>query len=160
MEANFPEDSETTPLRIVTAGKDGSINVWKVLGDIAAAGEDRLSFVAEAQIDEPLSKVKWLNDKTILASSTYGNLFQLKLEKDDQRAEFVSRPKLLFTTEHEVAIWDFTVLSVATQQTMQVWLAEDSGKVTELSLGADLQITGTKTTHVSLHRPQSFQEDR
>ena len=113
MEANSAEDSEAVPLRVVTAGKDGSINVWKILGDSTATGEDRLSFVADSNIDEPLSKVKWINGKNLLAVTTYGNLYLLKLEKDAQSAEFVSRAKLLYKTEHEVAIWDFAMHCVA-----------------------------------------------
>ena len=34
-------------------------------------------YVADALIDEPLTKVRWLTDKTILAATVNGNLYAL-----------------------------------------------------------------------------------
>ena len=42
-----------------------------------------LNYVADKQLNEPLTKAKWLTDKTILVATTFGNLYALQLSKDD-----------------------------------------------------------------------------
>lgn len=54
--------------------------------------------------------------------------------------ECLSKPKLIISTEHGVAIWDLTIFSSGSSS-YEVWLAEDSGKVTQLSFDATLQLT-------------------
>jgi len=82
VEANTAESTEAAPVRIVTASKDGTIYVWRINSE-ADEDDDKLSYVSDFVLDEPLSKVKWLNEKTIIATTTYGNVYMLKLERDD-----------------------------------------------------------------------------
>ena len=114
---------------MLTASKDGSIYVWAILGD-STDPDDRLSYVADYNIEEPLTRAKWLTPTCILATTTHGNLYSLELSKDSQNAECLSRPKLVYSTDHEVAIWDVAVLNANGASKFEVWLAEDSGKVT------------------------------
>jgi len=72
----------------------------------------------------------------------------LKMEKDDQGVDCLSRSRLIFTTQHAVAIWDLAVLNT-TSTNLEVWLAEDSGKITQLNFDGDLTLSETKTVHVS-----------
>jgi len=65
----------------LTASKDGAIYIWSL--GAGAADEDMLTYVADVMLDEPLTKVRWLTNDRILASTTHGNLYQLKLGKDD-----------------------------------------------------------------------------
>lgn len=46
-------------MRVLTASKDGSIYVWAVNGESSGA-DDKLTYIADVEIEEPLSKVKWL----------------------------------------------------------------------------------------------------
>ena len=47
-----------------------------------------------------------------------------------------------------MSIWDIAVLNIA--QTLQVWLAEDSGKVTQLTFNTEThEIINTQTVYVS-----------
>ena len=68
-------------MRVLSASKDGTVYVWNILGD-SANPEDRLSYVADYNLDEPLTKVKWLSHTCMLASTTNGNLYSLELIKD------------------------------------------------------------------------------
>ena len=47
----------------------------------------------------------------MIAATEHGNVYALKVEKDDQGIEYIERPTLVYTTEHEVVIWDLTVLN-------------------------------------------------
>ena len=78
VEANAAESTEAVPLRIVSASKDGSIYVWRINNE-AADDEEKLTYVSDFVIDEPLSKAKWLNERSILATTTHGNVYILKL---------------------------------------------------------------------------------
>lgn len=146
VEASAPESTEAAPVRVVTASKDGTIYVWSILGD-SCDPDERLFYVADYALDEPLSKVKWLTPTQILAATTHGNLYALELTKDAQNVECLSRPKLVYTTAHDVSIWDLTVFSKAPK--FEVWLAEDSGKVTQLTLESNMQVAASQTVHVS-----------
>jgi len=55
--------------------------VWSL--GVGAPDEDKLVYVADVMLDEPLTKVRWLANDRILASTTHGNVYQLKLDKDD-----------------------------------------------------------------------------
>jgi len=107
-----------------------------------------MTFIADSWIDEPLTKAKWLTDSTILAASVDGKLYALQIKKDDQGVEFLSKPRLVYSTEHEVAIWDLVTLSSGS---LEVWVADDSGRVTQLTLADENSLTVSKTTvvHVS-----------
>lgn len=70
----------------------------------------------------------------------------LKMEKDDQGVDCLSRSQLIFTTQHDVAIWDLAVLNISSTN-LEVWLAEDSGKITQLNFASDLTLSETKTVH-------------
>lgn len=86
MEANnFESTSEATPVRILSAAKDGSIYLWRILSNSEAGDdEDQLTYVADTMIrDEQLTRVKWLTSQTILVTTTHGNLYLLKIAKDD-----------------------------------------------------------------------------
>ena len=146
VETNAAENTEAVPLRIVSASKDGSLIVWRINSE--TQDEDKLTFVADFVIDEPLAKAKWLNEKSILTTTTHGNVYILKLERDGQNAECLSRPSFVFRADHSVSIWDCAVLSKSPR--LEVWLAEDSGKVTQLTFDASLQMTGSKTVYVSV----------
>jgi WD40 repeat protein len=80
VEANSSEGSESSPVKVVSASKDGSIYVWKILGP---STEDSLTYIADMMCDEPVTRAKWLGDKTIAVSTTHGSIFLLTLEKDD-----------------------------------------------------------------------------
>ena len=45
--------------------------------------DDIMVYVADSKIDEPLTKAKWLTDKTILAATVNGNLYALSILEDD-----------------------------------------------------------------------------
>jgi len=104
-----------------------------------------MTFIADSWIDEPLTKAKWLTDSTILAASVDGKLYALQIKKDDQGVEFLSKPRLVYSTEHEVAIWDLVTLSSGS---LEVWVADDSGRVTQLTLADENSLTVSKTTVV------------
>ena len=133
-------------MHLVTASKDGAIYVWKIIGD-SENPDDRLSYVSDFNIDEPLSKVKWFTPTCILVATTEGNVYSLNLERDSQNALCLSRPKLVYQAEHEVAIWDLATYSKGERH--EVWLAEDSGKVTQLLLDNTMKVLASKTVHVS-----------
>jgi WD40 repeat protein len=82
VEVNTAESTEATPVRIVTASKDGTVYVWRINSE-ADKDDDKLNYVSEFVLDEPLSRAKWLNEKTIIVTTTYGNAYILKLERDD-----------------------------------------------------------------------------
>jgi hypothetical protein len=44
--------------------------------------EEVIRFCTEVNLGEPITKAKWLNDKSILVATTYGNLFLLKIGLD------------------------------------------------------------------------------
>jgi len=60
---------------MLTASKDGTLYVWS-LGR-STPEDDLLNYVADKVLDEPLSKAKWLSEKTILVCTIYGNLYAL-----------------------------------------------------------------------------------
>ena len=70
-----------------------------------------LTYVADVMLDEPLTKVRWLTNDRILASTTHGNVYQLKLDKDDQNVECLSKAKLVYSAEHCAAIWDMATIN-------------------------------------------------
>ena len=127
VEASAAESTDASPVRVLTASKDGSIYVWGVLGD-SANPDDRLSYVADYDLEEPLTRVKWLTATCLVATTTHGNVYALEMSRDSQNIECLSRPKLVYSTAHEVAIWDLAVLNKNGK--LEMWLAEDSGKVT------------------------------
>lgn len=59
VDASAAESTADAPVRVLTASKDGCIYVWAVNGESNGA-DDKLSYIADVDIDEPLSKVKWL----------------------------------------------------------------------------------------------------
>ena len=140
----------------MTASKDGSLYVWKILTGAEHADEDRLSYVADVSIDEPVSKAKWLSDKIIIMTTTYGSVYSVSLTLDDQQVECLSRPKKIFESEHEVAIWDLAVMNMADK--VEAWIAEDSGKVTQLCFDRsiiesnEMTVSSSKTVHVSANK--------
>ena len=69
-----------------------------------------------------------------MATTTHGNVYTMELGRDSQNAVCLSRPVKVYSTEDEVAVWDLAVYSKNDKQ--EVWLAEDSGKVTQLSLAS------------------------
>ena len=129
VETSAPESSETAPAHILSASKDGTVYVWTLKADESHATDEILTYVADLCLDEPITKAKWLNDKTFLVATTMGNVYSVALEKDSQEAECLSKPKLVTSTEHGVAVWDLAVFSNGSTS-FEVWLAEDSGKVT------------------------------
>ena len=139
-------------MHVLSASKDGTIYVWKILGD-SANPDDRLSYAADSNLDEPLTRAKWLTSTCIVATTTHGNVYTLELSRDSQNALCLSRPVKVYSTEDEVAVWDMAVFSKNSKQ--EVWLAEDSGKVTQLSLASNEQISASKTVHVSIDALQS-----
>ena len=42
-----------------------------------------MQYVADVTLDEPLTKAKWLTDSTIIAATTHGSLYLMRLEHDD-----------------------------------------------------------------------------
>ena len=99
-------------------------------------------------LEEPISRAKWLSEKTIVAATTCGNVIVLQVERDAQNVECLSRPRTVYATMHGVAIWDLVALSSG--QMLEVWLAEDSGTVTQLRLdSATLNVTQSSPVHVS-----------
>ena len=70
-----------------------------------------MNYVADKVLDEPLTKAKWLTDTTMLVATTYGNLYKIDLKRDDQNAEYLSEPYLVYRSTHEVSIWDLAVLN-------------------------------------------------
>ena len=87
--------------------------------------------MADAWIDEPITKAKWLTDKCLLVTTSYGNLYSVHMSLDDQGVECLSRPNCIWTAEHEVALWDIAALNMS--ESLVAWVAEDSGKVTQIS---------------------------
>ena len=76
-----------------------------------------------------------------MVTTINGKLFALSLKQDDQGADYLSKPQLLYSAEHEVAIWDLVTQSSRSNNKegeddldLDVFLAEDSGKVTHLSI--------------------------
>ena len=74
-----------------------------------------------------------------MVTTINGKLFALSLKQDDQGADYLSKPQLLYSAEHEAAIWDLVTQSSRSNNTegeddLDVFLAEDSGKVTHLSI--------------------------
>ena len=126
VEASADQSTDDVPAHVITASKDGTIYCWNIGGETNE--DDRLTYVADHAFDEPLSKAKWLTQTCILVTTMDGNAYTLKIEKDSQGVECLSRPSLVYTTEHSVSIWDFTVMNMA--QKLEVYIAEDSGKVT------------------------------
>lgn len=114
---------------ILTASRDGAIMLWTVEPN-QMEGDDMLRFVADQQIREPLTKVKFISDSQILASTVQGNLFLAEIRKDSQNVPFLDKPKLFFQTDS--AIWDFGVFHLTTDSPQQVVIAQDSGRVTQL----------------------------
>ena len=72
-----------------------------------------MNYVADKVLDEPLTKAKWLTDTTMLVATTYGNLYKIDLKRDDQNAEYLSEPYLVYRTTHDVSIWDLAVHNIA-----------------------------------------------
>lgn len=98
---------------MLSASKDGTIYIWSILGD-SANPDDRISYVADYNLNEPLTNVKWLSHSCLLATTIDGNLYSLELIKDSQNIDcFAPLPKIVYTTEHEVSIWDMALLNKA-----------------------------------------------
>lgn len=72
-----------------------------------------MNYVADKVLDEPLTKAKWLTDTTMLVATTYGSLYKIDLKRDDQNAEYLSEPYLVYRTTHDVSIWDLAVHNIA-----------------------------------------------
>lgn len=87
-------DSHT---EVVSASRDGAVMLWAVepLAN-QMEGEDVLRFIADQQIGEPLTKVKFISNSQILASTVLGNLYLLQISKDSQNVPFLDKPKLFF----------------------------------------------------------------
>ena len=68
-------NSDAANVRIVTASKDGSVYVWKILSGPDHQEDDKLSYVADTFVNEPASKAKWLTNKCLLIATTYGSIF-------------------------------------------------------------------------------------
>lgn len=110
--------------------------------------DDRLSYKADYFLDEQITRVRWLTSTSLIVATRDGNLYTMELGRDSQNVECLEHPKLLYQAEHEVAIWDVTVYNKAPR--LEVWLAEDSGKVTQLSIDiSTLQLQASSTIHVS-----------
>ena len=113
---------------ILTASRDGAIMLWTV-GANQMEGDDMLRFVADQHIrNEPLTRVKFINESQILASTIQGNLFLSEICKDSQNVPFLDKPKLFFHTDS--AIWDFGVFRLSPDSPQQIVIAQDSGRVT------------------------------
>ena len=72
--------------------------------------------------------------------TTHGSLFKIFVERDDQNAEFLSRPVRVYQAEYSAAIWDLAVYSSSNGQKHEVWLCEDSGKTVLLHFDQKLNI--------------------
>lgn len=57
----------------------------------------------------------------------------------------MGNPRLVYSVEHEVAIWDLVTQSSGS---LEAWVADDSGKVTQLSFENEESILTPKTTIV------------
>ena len=71
-------ETTSTSMRLLSASKDGQIFVWSISGDEDST-EDMMQYVADVTLDEPLTKAKWLTETCILASTTHGSVFLIKL---------------------------------------------------------------------------------
>ena len=65
----------------------------------------------------------------------------------------MGNPRLVYSVEHEVAIWDLVTQSSGS---LEAWVADDSGKVTQLSFENEESISTPKTTIV--HVSATFQQ--
>lgn len=111
-----------------------------------------MSYVSDVSLDEPLTRARWLNEKTLIAATTHGNLFVVKIEKDDQNRECLARPHLIYSSEHAVAIWDVAFHTGGEHH--EVWIAEDSGKIVSIALDLqNLLVTRTILVQVSPAKP-------
>lgn len=82
VEISAPESSESAPAHILSASKDGTVYLWTLKADVSHVSDDILTYVADVNLDEPLTKAKWLNDKTFLVATTWGNVYSMTIEKD------------------------------------------------------------------------------
>ena len=108
---------------------------------------DKLSYLGDVMLPEPITKARWLTDSSIIAATTHGNMYRLQLQRDDQNAWCLKKPTKIYSSEHEVAIWDLAVYSSG--QTQDVWLCEDSGKVLHLSFDEKLDVKDVTLVYVS-----------
>ena len=67
---------------MITASKDGTIYCWTIPGD-SKNPDEKLSYVADYTMELPITKVKWLTQTVIMVTTTDGDVYTLKLEKDD-----------------------------------------------------------------------------
>ncbi len=76
VEANASESTQAKQARLLTASKDGALFIWSFN---TTPDEDLMKYVADAMLDEPLTRAKWLTESSILVATTYGNIYLFKV---------------------------------------------------------------------------------
>ena len=85
---------DTKPL-ILSASKDGTLYVWQ----LQQSSEEHLKYVADDNIQEPITRAKWLSDTEILVATTHGKLHHYTLKLDDQQVLYLDMPTVLYSSE-------------------------------------------------------------
>jgi WD40 repeat protein len=82
------ERNPTKTDMFLTAAKDGYIIVWELKEDVLEEGEEDNSdkdemfkFLEDCDFNQPMTKAKWLTDKSIIAATTTGKLLVFTIEK-------------------------------------------------------------------------------
>ena len=70
--------TESSPF-ILSASKDGVLYVWKLEQD----GEENLKYIADDDLQIPITKAKWIAEKEILVATCDGKLYHYTLKLDD-----------------------------------------------------------------------------
>lgn len=128
----------------MTASKDGVILLWKlddsqsipaVNGEQHSEETEFLQYLTEAILDQetghaPITKVRWFDESTLVASTKTGQILQLKMKLDSQQVPYLEKPTELWRCEHSAAIWDIVVF----RKRQALICALDSGQVICLDL--------------------------
>jgi len=79
VEANMATaDKKQTPL-ILSASKDGILYVWKLQQNT----EENLKYVFDLDMQEGITKAKWLSETEIIIATTEGKVYKTTLKVDD-----------------------------------------------------------------------------
>lgn len=79
VEANMATANNDSSPMILSASKDGLLYVWKLQENT----EEILKYVYDLDLQEPITKAKWLSETEIIIATNEGKVYKTALKIDD-----------------------------------------------------------------------------
>ena len=73
------------------------------------SNEEFLKYVADDDLQVPITRAKWISEKEFIIASTDGKLYHYALKLDDQQVLYLDMPTVLYEAEGCAIIWDIAV---------------------------------------------------